>query len=256
MSNPIFERVGAEAIKHAPTILTVCGGVGLVTTAVMASKATLKAQDILEEAKGFKTMSKEKKKDTVKTLAKIYGPTIFVGAASLGCIFMSDKLHRGANAALATAFTVCQDRAKRYQEKVLETIGKSKEKRIQEDVHKEIMENAEPETIVISEGEGKTLCYDVFTGQYFKSDIETIRKAVNDVNDIMNKNELGFASLNEFYDAIGVNVGNLGEYLGWNRYYDDMLDLQYSSQLSPNKQPCLVISFNIDPKQNYDRMSL
>ena len=44
-------RVGFKIQKHSPEILMVSGVVGVVVSAVMACKATTKANDILEETK-------------------------------------------------------------------------------------------------------------------------------------------------------------------------------------------------------------
>ena len=46
-----LSRSGLKLKKHSPEILLVAGIVGAVTSAVMACKATLKANDIVEESK-------------------------------------------------------------------------------------------------------------------------------------------------------------------------------------------------------------
>lgn len=253
MTNSIAQatsKVGDLIIKNSPTLLTVCGGIGLVTTAVMASKTTLKAQDILSDAMHIKTMPKDQKITTVKNLAKLYTPTLIVGGMSLACIFGSNHINIRRNAALATAYTFTTRMAQEYQDKVIETIGKKKEQKIQEEVQADRIKN-KPETIVISDEEGMTLCYDSFTGRYFKSDIETIRRAMNDVNALLNED--GFVALNEFYDRLGLPNAKLGEDLGWNSMYEGQMDLKYSSQLTDKKTPCLVIEYNVEPREYFDR---
>ena len=44
-----LNRLGLKLKKHSPEILMVTGTIGVVTSAVMACKATLKVNDILEE---------------------------------------------------------------------------------------------------------------------------------------------------------------------------------------------------------------
>lgn len=246
------KKVGEAAIKNSPTILTIFGAVGVVTTAVMASKATIKAKEY-----GLKLPNKNENKDEnlarLKDLAKVYGPAVGVGILTITCIFLSNKIHLKRTAALATAYTFTSEMAHKYQDKVIEEIGATKEKHIREKMQKDELANAKPETIVISDEEGMTLCYDAFTGRYFKSDIETIRQAVNDVNAMLLDD--GFVALNEFYDRIGLPNASIGESIGWNTYYGERLDLTYSSQLTEKKVPCLVLNYNIEPKHYYSELA-
>ena len=46
-----FNKVGFQLKQHSPEILVVAGVVGTVASAVMACKATLKVNDVLEEPK-------------------------------------------------------------------------------------------------------------------------------------------------------------------------------------------------------------
>lgn len=86
---------------------------------------------------------------------------------------------------------------KLYQEKVVETIGEKKEQQIRDEVAKEqVAKNPVSKNEVIITGGGETLCYDSLSGRYFKSDIEKLRKAVNELNHTM-VNDM-CASLNDY----------------------------------------------------------
>ena len=87
-------------------------------------------------------------------------------------------------------------------------------------------------------GSGETLCYDVLSGRYFKSDIEKIREAINDL-----------------YYAIGLPDIKLGEALGWN-IDKGYIDVQFGTHLAANGTPCLVLAFNVAPQYGYNILSL
>ena len=46
-----MHKIGFKLKKHSPEILIVAGAVGAVTSAVMACKATLKVNEVIDEAK-------------------------------------------------------------------------------------------------------------------------------------------------------------------------------------------------------------
>ena len=59
-----------------------------------------------------------------------------------------------------------------------------------------------------------------------------------------------YASLNEFYDEIGLPPIEIGDKLGWNMD-DGQIEVDFSSQLAADGTPCLVISFNVAPNYEY-----
>ena len=85
-------------------------------------------------------------------------------------------------------------------------------------------------------------------GRYFKSDIDALKKIENELNRRMFSES--YISLNDFYYEVGLDGVDAGEDLGWN-IDKGYIDLDFSSQLSSDGQPCLVVSFNIPPKYEY-----
>lgn len=104
---------------------------------------------------------------------------------------------------------------KKLQEKVAETVGEKKAEEIKTKIVKEKIENnpmANKEVIITSKGD--TLCYDSVSGRYFKSDIDTIKKIVNELNRRMLSES--YISLNDFYYELGLSFTKMGDQLGWN----------------------------------------
>ena len=78
-----------------------------------------------------------------------------------------------------------------------------------------------------------------------------LRKAENSLNRML-INDV-YVSLNEFYYEIGLPPTKIGDDLGWNLYDggSSMVELYFSSQLTADDTPCLVIDYNIAPKYDY-----
>lgn len=98
---------------------------------------------------------------------------------------------------------------------------------------------------------GNTLCYDVVSGRYFRSDIDKIKKAENELNHRM-ISEM-YISLNEFYYEVGLPRTSIGDELGWN-IDGGLIGLEFSSQLAEDGTPCLVIDYGIAPRYEYEKL--
>lgn len=137
-------KAGFKVKKHSPEILVVVGVAGVVTSTVMACKATTKAGDILEEHKNQMNAidqvvkmdrndytEEDHKKDTTIVytqtaikFVKLYSPSIMIGVLSLGCIIYSHNILNKRNAALAAAYATVDRGFKEYRGRVVERFGK------------------------------------------------------------------------------------------------------------------------------------
>lgn len=247
----IIHGVRTAMQKHSPEILTGIGIAGMITTVIMAVRATPKALILLEEKKTEKESDKLTVPETVKTAWTCYIPSAIVGSVSIMCLVGASSVNVRRNAALATAYTLSESALREYQEKVVETIGEKKEQAVRDAIAKDKLDkNPVTRREVIITTKGDTLCYDAISGRYFKSDIEKIRKAENELNRRM-RDEM-FISLNDFYYEIGLSGTDLGDELGWNidRGY---IDLDFSSQLADDGTPCLVIRYSLSPQYEYQK---
>lgn len=241
--------------QHSPEILTGIGIAGMITTAVMAVRATPKALSLIEERE-IEENKRLSKREKARTSWKCYVPSVIVGGASAACLIGGQSMNLRRNAALAAAYTVSEAALKEYQEKALEVVGEKKEQAIRDAVAKEkITKNPVSETKILYTGHGDTLCYDAWSGRYFKSDIEVIRRAAHELNDQMRSDN--YISLNEFYGAIDLGETKMGDILGWN-VEKGYIQLVFSSQLAGDNTsfpstPCLVVDFRVPPQYEYDR---
>lgn len=240
------------AKKHSPTILTGIGIAGMTTTTILAVQATPKALRLLEEKKADISESEKLPSiEVVKTAWKVYVPAVLTGILSTVCLIGANSVNQRRGAALAAAYSLSESALKEYREKVVETIGKKKEQAIRDDIAKDrVAENPVREVVVTDRG--STLCYDSISGRYFKSDIETLRRIVNDLNRRM-RDEM-FISLNDFYCAVDnpdLGPTKLGDRLGWT-IDKGYIDLGFSSQLTADGTPCLVLDYSVAPEYEYN----
>ena len=253
--------------KHSPEILTGVGIAGMVTTVVLAVKATPKAMELLQEAEK-KNIDKQLENgvegpdvknglpaiEVVKVAWKPYIPAAVTGVASIACIVGANSVHVKRNAALMTAYQLSTTALADYREKVVETIGEKKEAGIRDKVaKKKVEENPISNSTIIMTGKGNTLIYDVHSDRYFRSDIDKIRNAVLDLNERMiNGNEM-YISLNDFYDEIGLKHTDTGDSVGW-RIDKGKIDIRYSAQLTEDNEPCIVLDHLMPPEYGFDNM--
>lgn len=135
-------RAGLVLSKHAPTILTAAGTVGFIGTTVLASKATLKVEETLAEETALlvkvheahedgKLTDKDATRDKVilytrmtTKLAKLYAPSLILGAASIASLVTGHGIMLKRNASLAAAYAAVDQAFKTYKKKVEAKFGK------------------------------------------------------------------------------------------------------------------------------------
>ena len=239
--------------KHSPEILIGFGIAGMLSSTVLAVKATPKAMELINKEKHRKKVDKLTVKDTVKVAWKCYIPAATTAAASTACLIGASSIHAKRNAVLATAYKIAETTHREYREKVIETLGEKKEEAIRDKVDKEKLEKNPVNTCeVIITDDGDTLCYDSHSGRYFKININRLKRIENELNrQIYNDN---YYSLNDLYREIGLEPIKLGDDLGWN-LDDGYIELDLGSQLTPDDRPCVVIRYNVKPKYDYWKFS-
>lgn len=238
--------------KHSPEILTGIGIAGMITTTVMAVRATPKALILIEERKEEIGAEKLEAMDMVKTAWACYIPAAITGTLSVACLIGASSVNARRNAALATAYTLSESALKDYQGKVIEMFGEKKNEAVKDAIAKDKVEKNPVVTreVIITE-KGNTLCYDAISGRYFKGDIDKIKKAECELNRQM-RDEM-YVSLNDFYYEVGLDNIKIGDELGWN-IDNGYIDLSFSSQLASDGTPCLVIDYSIAPRYNFSEL--
>ena len=237
--------------KHSPEILAGVGVVGVVASTVMACKATMKLNDILEESKETRDKIKEvesnpryeaeyshedAKKDltinytqTAMKIAKLYAPAVILGSASLGCLLASNDILRKRNAALSAAYMTVDKSFKEYRQRVVDRFGEEVEKEIRYNIKAEEVTS----TVVTEDGSETTLTETVKTmdpnlysdyakffdeaSPYWQKDPEYnlmfLKSQQQYATDLLRAR--GRLFLNEVYDMLGIEKTKAGQIVGW-----------------------------------------
>jgi hypothetical protein len=255
----IVRGVADATTKNSPTILTALGVTGLVGTVVLAVRGTLKADQLLgddaarrqvelaTDAEPYPEIQPLSKMEVAKLVWPCYVPTILMGGVTIACIIGANSISLRRNAVLASAYALADKSLKNYQDAVVEQIGKGKEEKVrgtvaQNELDKHPIEKSE----IILTGKGETLFYEYLTGRYFKSDIELVRRSVNDFNSDLIKEEK--KPLNDFLLQLGLEDAGIGESLGWTMT-TGLMDVIFSPKMATDGNPCIMLSYSRNPVQ-------
>jgi hypothetical protein len=242
----VFERV---ILKNSSKIMRSLGLAGLLLAPIQAVRATPMALWLLENKRTKEQRSHLTVVEIVQTAGRCYIPTVLLCGISLGFLGWSGSIDGRRNAALITAYSLSETALQEYQSKVISMFGNKKEQSIRDDIAKDRLEkNPLGNREIILTHKGTTLCYDSFSGRYFKADIDKLRKAENEINRRL-ISEM-YVSLNEFYDEIGLTRVGAGDDFGWN-VGKEFLALHFSSQLADDDTPCLVVDYKVVPEYQY-----
>lgn len=250
-----FKAAEKFTVDNSPLILTGFGAAGVITTAVLTGKATIKAYELVQDTPSdvlpyADDLGNISKTDVVKLVWPLYIPPVCSGVLAVTCIICANRIGTRRAAAMAAAYTVSEKAFEEYREKIVEKLGANKERQARDEVAQDRV-NANPvgRTEVIVTGGGNVLCYDMYTGRYFQSDMETIKQAQNNLNHHILNNV--YASLNDFYDMIGLSRIKTGDEIGWNS--DKLMEIYFSTTMSDDQKPCIAIDFSVEPVRNYFR---
>ena len=250
-----FHKVGFKIQKHSPEILLVTGIVGVVGSAVMACRATTKVNDILEDTKhqvdtinevaenpemAEKYSSEDRDKDltivytqTAVKFAKLYGPSIILGATSIACILAGHNIIKKRYVGLSAAYATLDKGFKEYRSRVVDRFGEEVDYELRHNVKAQEIE----EKVVDEEGNETTVTKTVNAAdpngisdyaRFFddgclgwekdaEHNLYVVKAQQARANDILKSR--GHLFLNEVYEMFGIPRTKAGQVVGW--IYDE-----------------------------------
>lgn len=252
-----LNKVKFKFKKHSPEILVGVGVVGVVASSVLACKATLKVNAVLDESKqniekiheatekgatpiGEEYTAEDSKKDltimytqTAVKLIKMYAPSVALGTVSIAAIVSGHKILRKRNVALAAAYATVEKSFKEYRGRVVERFGESLDKELKYNI-----KTKEVEEIVVTEDGSEQVVKSTATvvdpnniddtsriwyegNPGFTKDPEHNLRYLKMVQATMNDKlkAQGYLPLNDVYEALGFDKTSYGQVLGW--IYDE-----------------------------------
>ena len=245
-------RIGFKIKKASPEIMVVAGVVGVVTSTVMACKATTKVNDILEETRkqvddvhnvldsdvvsADEYTNDDAKKDlaiiytqTGVKLIKLYAPSVLVGALSITGILASHKILKKRNVALTAAYATIDRSFKEYRGRVVERFGKELDRELrynikaqeieEKTVDKDGNETIEKKTISVVDPNMYSDYARIFDNGSMgwtkdpEYNLMFLKLQQNQANDRLRAQ--GYLFLNDVYDMLGIPRTKAGQIVGW-----------------------------------------
>lgn len=279
--------------KYSPEILLVVGIGGVIGSTVMACKNTSKAEHIIdlagdrfdaikeimdnpEKYEDHNYTEKDAQKDkltimvqTGVSLAKVYGPSITLGATSIVCILGSHNIMKKRNVALIAAYKAVESSFTDYRKRVVSEFGLKKdhqfkngifEEEITETITDEDGKKKKVKTIVETLDPNHTSQYARFfdngSQQWSKTpeyNLVFLKAQQNYANDLLHAR--GHVFLNEVYDMLGIPRTQAGSVVGWYMNPDGdnfidfgMYDLNDSNarDFVNGHERSILLDFNVD----------
>lgn len=285
IKNIVTSKIARQILvtqKHSPTILFGVGVVGMVTTVVIASKATLKLDDTLDTTQEKLALAEEVrgrgqknytetdyKKDvaivyvrSAGTIAKLYAPAFVVGVASVAALSGSHVILTKRNVGLTAAYAVLEKGFAEYRGRVLQDVGADKEREYHYGlVPKEIVEETEEGTVVrtvMGAGPDSSSPYAVWFDEFSKNwsqDPEYNRMFLQAQQNYANHrlHAHGYVLLNDVYTALGIKRSKAGCVVGWVMGDgDNFVDFNIFGTDSDNRvfvnrfENAVLLDFNVD----------
>ena len=226
--------------RNSPTILTFLGAAGVVATSIAAVKATPKAMVLLEKTKEEKG-EELTKLEIVKVAGPAYIPAIAIGASTIACIFGANALNKKTQASIMSAYALLDTSYKQYKSKVKELYGENSDRNVKKEIAKDKFKDND-----IHINNEKILFFDFYSLRYFESTERLVLKAENRVNELLKL--YGRASLNDFYESLGMPTAYTGYELWWNVQKCPSVEFTHDITTMDDGLECCVISMSVEPE--------
>ena len=215
--------------NHSSTILSIIGSIGVITTSVLAVKATPKAMKIIEIEESMQNRTL-KPIEKVQIAWKPYIPAIFSGFSTIVCIMGANAINKHTQASLISAYALLDNSYKEYVEKTKELYGEEADDNIRNEIAKD--HNLEEKNKISS---GDQL--------FFMNDVLDAEKRLN-----AEFAARGLITLNDFYDFLGIGRVSYGYDIGWydeGEYYE--IEFEHQKITIDGDLSCYAIEFVNEP---------
>lgn len=245
--------------RNGSTILTYASAVGLVTTTVMAVKATPKALKKIEEAKEEKG-EELTTLETIRVAGTTYIPVVLVGASTIACMFGANVLNKRNQAALASAYALLDTSYKEYRDKLKELYGEEAHENIVNAIAIEKAKNSYVGASYLGtvcdltddESCGApVLFYEEYSNRYFEAPIEQVINAEYHLN--RNYILRGYCYLNELYEFLGLEPTDYGSVLGWTPRDEGeyWIEFNHRKVVLDDGLECYILELPFEPEYDF-----
>lgn len=241
--------------KSSPVILSCLGAAGVISTSVLAVKATPKAVEQIK-AKSREQHDGDPYASTpaeaVSACWTCYIPAAVSGVVSIACIISSNVLNTKNQAALLSAYSALDRSYKAYRKTANKVYGEDADHVIRAEMAKDMAVHANGYRVYNPEADSsdKVLFYDFFSNRYFTSTLAAVLNAQYHLNRnfVLGKD----CPINDFYEFLGLEPVKNGDNIGWpteEMFEDGFLWIDFDTSLTKldDGMQCYVISAMFDP---------
>lgn len=285
LSNLVTSKAGLQVLqmrKHSPVVLFTVGVVGVVGAAVLASRATLKLNRVLEvheetlddiamdhaaanidDEKNRKELMKAKLDVTVQVV-KLYAPAVVVGSLSIAALTGSHYILTQRNGALMAAYAALDKGYKAYRKRVVNELGEDKDREFQNGSReREIVEETAEGPVVKTIREVDPNGYSVYAKFFdqnnsnWSPEWEYNRIFLQCQQNYANQKlqARGYVLLNEVYESLGMPHTRAGCVVGWllTKGGDNFVDFgifdrnkEMARHFVNGNEGAILLDFNVD----------
>lgn len=252
----IVETLCGKAKDHSPEILTGVAIAGAVTSVILSVRATIKADELIEEKKFVDETDTLEVKEVVKTTWKLYIPTALSLLSAIAAMILSTKEGYKRAAALSAAYSLSESALSAYRDKLKEELSDEDYEKIKKKADEQCIRNGI--TFAPRAKDGCKLCYDLTSGGYFYSEPGAtdfsfelaIKEAIVKFN--TNLDDDVCLCVNEFFSMIDERNSRFGDIMVVDREHSK-LSVEFGSILDENREPHLTIRYDdcVIPKYGY-----
>lgn len=191
--------------KYLPTICTVVGVIGIPVTGYLSGRAAVKADHELPPDSDLTI------KEKLKLTWKHYIPPVLSGSVTMAAVIASNRLSKREIAALSATVAYMAHSRDKLEQAIQERYGDE----VLEEIRQEITDEVYSPKSVEETGLGDTLCFDGYSGRWFRSTPEKVEEAIQTFQEEY-KNGMGYSCcLNDLYKLLGIEATHFGYQMGW-----------------------------------------
>jgi Family of unknown function (DUF6353) len=234
--------------KASPELLMGLGIAGMVGSTILACRATLKVDTVMDEAKQKLDLAKTlqhddySEKDRSRDISliyfqsgvrvvKLYAPAVLVGALSIYAIRTSNGILTRRNIALTAAYGALEKGFGEYRARVVDKYGEEEDRNLRYGTRE--VEIVDPKTkkkkkvtrVALDDPSIYARFFDPYSTSWNKEpeyNLIFLKCQQNYANDLLRSR--GHIFLNEVYDMLGIPRSKAGAVVGWVLTKDDSTD--------------------------------
>lgn len=250
--NKIKSHIIRETKRNSSTILSAVASIGVISTAILAAKATPKALDLIDQAeyeKGDKLTTLEK----INVTGLCFTPAILSGIATISCIFGANYLNKKQQASLVSAYILLDRKFKDYRHGVQMEFGEYDDDK---DVDIKVYRHSMNPEDIIKPNDDEILVYDIFNRRYFNTTKEKLKEINHKINKKLHTED--YVCVNDIYKMLGEELLETGTAFGWSTQanfeisWETWIDFDLEFVELDDGLEVYMMSYSTEPYIEYD----